>query len=422
MRLFSVEFFRDLLRFFFDPADLFIVTMGPKRQTESDSRPVVDWLAGQIHDPVAKLRFLKVVTANDRPASAKAWTRRRYVPVAILCTAAVLFLVKAKARVEPPVPHATVAATPLPAASRPAGGPPSIWQVEKNAEFEIYSNGLRIETRYEVSTHPRRYVAFATGGSGREAGEIRNTPAGIVFHATESRQAPFEERENRVLKKLGESTLDYVRRKCAYNFVIDRFGRVYRVVRESDAANHAGFSLWADERWTYINLNESFLGVSFEAGAVPGRETAISPAQERAAAVLVEMLRSRYPIAAADCVTHAQVSVNPDNMRVGYHTDWASGFPYESIGLPNNYILPLRAVADSGFECDPAYLEQAGAPLKKGVETAEDFVRQNAAGKGVTAAAYRLQLRRQYRERLALVRRTASGAPALGREMASAIK
>ena len=326
-----------MLRFFFGPADLLIVTMGPKRQSESDSRPVVDWLAGQIHDPVAKLRFLKVVTANDRPASAKAWTRRRYVPAAILCTVAVLFLVKAKARVETPAPHTTLAAAPLPVASRPAGGPPPIWQVEKNAEFEIYSNGLRIETRYEVSTHPRRYVAFATGGSGREAGEIRNTPAGIVFHATESRQAPFEERENRVLKKLGESTLDYVRRKCAYNFVIDRFGRVYRVVRESDAANHAGFSLWADERWTYINLNESFLGVSFEAGAVPGRETAISPAQERAAAVLVEMLRSRYPIAAADCVTHAQVSVNPDNMRVGYHTDWASGFPYESIGLPNNY-------------------------------------------------------------------------------------
>ena len=420
--MFSVEFFEGLLRFFFWPADLINVTMGPKRQPESDSRPVVDWLAGQIHDPVAKLRFLKVVTAHSRPDPGNSKAHRRYIPVALLCVVAVLFLLKAKARVEANAPQTTVVVPALPAASRAAGGPPAIWQVEKTAEFEIYSNGLRVETRYEVSTHPRRYVAFAAGGSGREAGEIRNTPVGIVFHATESRQAPFEERENRVLKKLGESTLDYVRRKCAYNFVIDRFGRVYRVVRESDAANHAGFSVWADEHWTYVNLNESFLGVSFEAGGVPGRETAVSPAQERAAAVLIEMLRARYSIPAADCVTHAQVSVNPDNMRVGYHTDWASGFPFESVGLPNNYDLPLWAVADSGFECDPAFLEQAGGPLKHGVAAAEELVRRNAAGRGLTQAAYRLQLRHQYRERLALVRRAAARAPATDWELASAIK
>jgi N-acetyl-anhydromuramyl-L-alanine amidase AmpD len=45
------------------------------------------------------------------------------------------------------------------------------------------------------------------------------------------------------LKRIGESLLAYVRRKQAYNFVIDRFGRVYRVVPESDAANHAGNSI-----------------------------------------------------------------------------------------------------------------------------------------------------------------------------------
>jgi N-acetylmuramoyl-L-alanine amidase len=393
-----------------------------QKQREPDSRPVVDWLAGQIHDPVAKLRFLKVATAYRLQVSRKATARRRYVFLAIFCALAFLFLVRAKARVETSAPHTTVVAAPPPVARRAAGGPPAIWQVEKTAEFEIYSNGLRIETRYEVSTHPRRYVAFSAGGSRRETGKIRNTPAGIVFHATESRQAPFEERENRVLKKLGESMLDYVRRKCAYNFVIDRFGRVYRVVREGDAANHAGFSLWSDERWTYLNLNESFLGVSFEAGAVPGKEAAISPAQERAAAVLVEMLRSRYSIPAADCVTHAQVSVNPDNMRVGYHTDWASGFPFEAVGLPNNYDLPLWAVADSGFECDPAFLERAGIRLRRGIETAEGFMHQEAAGKGVTPAAYRLQLRRRYRERLALVRRTAAGAPVPDQQLTSAIK
>ena len=55
--------------------------------------------------------------------------------------------------------------------------------------------------------------------------------------------------------------------------------------------------MWADEQWFYINLNESFLGVSFEAQTHAGQtEGVASPAQVRAAAMLTEMLRSRYQI------------------------------------------------------------------------------------------------------------------------------
>ena len=42
---------------------------------------------------------------------------------------------------------------------------------------------------------------------------------GIVFHTTESRQAPFEAQQNRLLKRLGGSFLEYVQRKPAYNFL-----------------------------------------------------------------------------------------------------------------------------------------------------------------------------------------------------------
>ena len=101
------------------------------------------------------------------------------------------------------------------------------------------------------------------GGCCRGCGAAQ-TPAGIVFHISESAQAPFEASRNGVLKKIGESLLDYVQRQHAYNFVIDRFGRVHRVVRESDVAHHAGYLVWADERWIYVDLNESFLGVAFE--------------------------------------------------------------------------------------------------------------------------------------------------------------
>jgi len=63
---------------------------------------------------------------------------------------------------------------------------------------------------------------------------------GIVFHTTESLQIPFEAQRNRALKRIGESLLQYVGRRCAYHYLIDRFGRVFRVVAEQDAANHAG--------------------------------------------------------------------------------------------------------------------------------------------------------------------------------------
>src|SRR5207237_9236146 len=109
----------------------------------------------------------------------------------------------------------------------------------------------------------------------------RSKPAGIVFPTTESPQAPLEERQTGRLKLIGKSQIEYARRKRAYHFVIDRFGRVYRVVEESGVANHAGYSVWSDQEWLYVNLNESFLGVSFEAQTESGE---VNPVQVRAAA------------------------------------------------------------------------------------------------------------------------------------------
>jgi hypothetical protein len=72
-----------------------------------------------------------------------------------------------------------------------------------------------------------------------------------------------------VLQRLGESLLEYVRRRRAYNFLIDRFGRVYRY-RGGNGLGHAGYSVWSDGKWLYLNLHESFLGISFEAKQFPG--------------------------------------------------------------------------------------------------------------------------------------------------------
>ena len=60
--------------------------------------------------------------------------------------------------------------------------------VEKSAESETYSNGLRIDTRFESPNHRRRYLAFPAGRPDDAAGVHRSAPAGIVFHTTESLQ------------------------------------------------------------------------------------------------------------------------------------------------------------------------------------------------------------------------------------------
>jgi hypothetical protein len=379
-----------------------------EKQQPTASRTCVEWVAGHIDDPVVRLRFLKTVAP---PAIAAGSARRRLLirlsPLVLPVLLGPLFLAGALGRI------GTVRPLSPPALPRVIleRVSPEIWLVESAGESETYSNGLRIDNRFSIRNHPRSYLAFPAGPASKIGGVGRTEPAGIVFHTTESRQAPFEAAQNGPLKRIGESLLEYVRRKRAYHFLIDRFGRVYRVVAESDAANHAGYSVWADEKWSYVNLNESFLGVSFETDTSPGQlDPAITPGQERAAAMLTEMLRGRYRIPAANCVTHAQVSVNPANMRIGYHTDWASSFPFERLGLPDNYVRPLPSLAAFGFEYDPSFLHWAGSRLYAGVELAEDSLQAGAARSGRAPSAFRRLLQKQYHERLAEVRRFSGNA------------
>jgi len=280
----------------------------------------------------------------------------------------------------------------------------NVWLVEKKGESETYSNGLQIDIHFSTSTHHRSYLAFPAGGG---APVNRDGPVGIVFHTTEGHQAPFEASANGELKRIGESLLEYVRRKQAYNYVIDRFGRVYRAVPEDEAANHSGNSAWADQNWSYVNLNESFLAVAIEAASPQKEEDArINPAQVRSAAILVEWLRSRYRIPASNCVVHAQVSVNPAAMLVGLHVDWATGFPFEGVGLPDNYALPLPAVWAYGFECDADFTGRAGPRMLAGIEAARAILARRAADNGLTPEEYRTRLRQRYHQMRAAVTRT----------------
>ncbi len=271
---------------------------------------------------------------------------------------------------------------------------PKVWLVERKAGLEIYSNGLRIDEAFLTSTKTRSYRAFDR--QTWRASSVEAQPAGIVFHTTESRMAPFEPSQNARLQYNGRNLLTFIAKNHLYHFVIDRFGRVFRVVAETDYANHAGRSVWADNRFIYWSLNQSFLGVAFEAQTESS--DIATRAQIDAARVLTEMLRSRYHIPVADCVTHAQVSVNLQSMRIGYHTDWAAHFPFREVGLGDGYSTPVAALTLFGFEYDSAFLQANGGRVWPGLVIAEEQLVQDAAAHGTTVELYRRKLRQRFRD------------------------
>jgi N-acetyl-anhydromuramyl-L-alanine amidase AmpD len=342
-------------------------------------------------DPVERLRYLRhATTARKR---SKSWIAGFALAMAILT------LRSDAINRETPVarPHRDVTLA-------QATDTPNVWPVEQTDEYDLYSNGLRIENRLAVSNEPRLYrlIDRATG----TPGPPRDRPAGIVFHTTESDQAPFEPAQKHALKRLGESLLLYVRNKRAYHFVIDRFGRVHRIVVESDTANHAGHSIWADSNWAYVGLNASFLGVAFEAQTQPDQPS-ITEAQLRAGKALTEMLRAKYNLPAENCVAHAQVSVNPSNMRIGWHTDWGVSFPFRQMGLPDNYEAANPSLYLYGFEYDPAYINSTGQDLQKGLARAEEQLQQAATDHHATLIEYRRVLQQRFRDALSALQQSA---------------
>jgi hypothetical protein len=273
-----------------------------------------------------------------------------------------------------------------------------VWLVEGKPALDVYSNGLRIENEYRTATRTRAYRSFDRISWGASA--IETQPAGIVFHTTESRMAPFDASENSRLMRNGRDLLGYIAKNRLYHFVIDRFGRVYRVVAETDYANHAGCSLWVDDHKIYWNLNQSFLGVAFEAQteSLPGSAGDIATrAQIDAARVLTEMLRSRYHIPGCNCVTHAQVSINIQTMRLGYHTDWAANFPFGDVGLGEGYDTPVAALSLFGFDYDSTFLRANGGRVWQGLVAAEEQLVRDAAAHGTTFPLYRRTLQQKFR-------------------------
>lgn len=293
--------------------------------------------------------------------------------------------------------------------------PEKVWLVERKENYERYSNGGRVLTDYETGNHARGYYLMARGQGAAMDNTAHHEPVGIVYHTSESDLLPFTSDNNQSIETHTRGLLEYVKRNRSYNYVIDRFGQIYRIVRDEEAANHAGHSVWANSHDVYVGLNESFLGVCFETRSDAGSlDEQLTEAQIISGRLLTQILRSRYNIDDANCVTHGLVSVNPSNMLICYHHDWVRNFPFEAFGLSDKYKVAPVSISEFGFTYDDEIASKIG--LWPGVRMAEEEFRRRAAEANVEPEEMRRRMRERYRQQMNLANRLRSseGEPEIG--------
>lgn len=271
--------------------------------------------------------------------------------------------------------------------------PSAIWLADQGPGWEVYSNGLRIETTFAVAGEPRRYRVHDRSEGLQTT--VHTRPAGILFHTSESDLWPMEADYGARLRQSSAALLRYVRRTQAYNYLVDRFGRVYRVVDDETRATHAGHAIWARGDDVYLDLNNAFLGVAFESRWEGGHALPITQAQLAAGRNLTNYLRQRFAIAPDMCVTHGLASVSPRRHLIGYHLDWARGFPFAAFGLPDLYAQPPPSVALFGFDHDQNFARAVGE-LWPGLVAAQNSIAAEARTRAISIDALRRERQAVY--------------------------
>jgi hypothetical protein len=266
--------------------------------------------------------------------------------------------------------------------------PTTIWLADHGVNWEVYSNGLRVETLYTVAGEARRYRVHDKDRGLQNP--VHTKPVGILFHTSESDVWPLDTGFEKQLRQSSAALLSYVQQQRAYNYVIDRFGRVYRVVEDETRANHAGYSVWANGNDVYLDLNAAFLGVSFESRWEGGRTLPITRAQLIAGRNLTNYLRQRFAIAPEMCVTHGLTSVSAKQHLIGYHLDWARGFPFAAFGLPDQYALPPPSMVLFGFTYNDEFVRTVGDGWP-GALAAEAVFAREALDRGVDVETLRAE-------------------------------
>jgi N-acetyl-anhydromuramyl-L-alanine amidase AmpD len=257
------------------------------------------------------------------------------------------------------------------------------WLAKKEEGLEKWSNGCVISTKYETDNHPRSYYTIPRG-SETDGEQKSNKIVGIVYHTPESFMVDFSPDNNKAIQQSSRGLLEFVQRHKSYNYMINRIGEIYRIVRDDQAAYHAGESLWADEQNTYVLLNESFLGVCFESKfeGASSLNDVLTKSQINSGRLLTDVLRTKYNIDDANCTTHGLVAVDPDKMLIARHHDWVRFFPFELMGVSDKYKIQPPNMTDYGFTYDDDLMAKLDHKLWDGAVTAgaEFSRRANEAG------------------------------------------
>lgn len=265
-----------------------------------------------------------------------------------------------------------------------------------NGVEERYSNNCRINITRTTRNRPRGYYLIPRGGESNGEVEMHD-PIGILYHTTESDIVAFNENNVDSIERSSKGALGWVVNRKSYNYLIDRVGTIYRVVPDEQAANHAGNSIWADDKSTYVGLNDSFIGICFESTIAQGNpEEALTEAQIDAGKVLTAMLRYKYKIPDENCTTHGLVSINPEKMLIAHHYDWVRGFPFSQIGISDKYKVQPAYMSDYGFTYDDQTLKNLGNKLWVGAAIAEAEFKQKAERLGLDVESLRKKQQGRY--------------------------
>jgi N-acetylmuramoyl-L-alanine amidase len=279
---------------------------------------------------------------------------------------------------------------------RPPAKLEKVFFLEKKGNIERWSNRTKIRTEFETFNRPRRYHAIPRG-SDAIGGQLRSDIAGIVYHTSESHIVPYDSDYNEDILRSSQGLINYIRSKKLYNYLIDRSGEIYRIVRDDQAANHSGHSIWADSRYTYVGLNDSFIGVCFEStvNAASPKEI-LTREQILSGKELTDVLRNKYNLDDANCTTHGLVSIKPERMLVAFHHDWVRDFPFADMGLSDKYKIPPPNIRDYGFTTDDEIMIKLNGKLWEGASIAEAEFRKRAESANIDPQLLRENMRDRY--------------------------
>ncbi|RPJ78435.1 MAG: N-acetylmuramoyl-L-alanine amidase, partial [Deltaproteobacteria bacterium] len=219
------------------------------------------------------------------------------------------------------------------------------------------------------------------------------------------------------IKEYSRLLIRYLNKKKSYHYFIDRFGKIYRLIREDHAAFHSGNSIWADDEFLYLDLNHAFIGVCFEGkdfetnkpsdtamkkenqqAIVPMEQSSINEAQLISGKELTDWLRVKYKIPQNNCVPHGLASVNPYDRLIGHHLDLSHGFPFDFFEIRNKYEEPIPAITEFGFTYDNYFVEIFNGKLWPGIAASEKIIIECAKEKRMSVTDYRKMLNGKFKQ------------------------